>query len=121
MESELRTPSHMAVSSLPMITAGYPSETVHAFFYRGTGHGQTRAAARAPPHARRHTRPPDARPQAAPDRVAVTATVAYVIVTLPPIASMAAPVASSTTATWSGRSRVRVPWVGSRSSNASLV
>src|ERR1700733_14964973 len=94
---EPRAPSHMAVSSLPVADD----------YCRISPRNGTRIL--LPEHGPRA----DARRQAAPDRAAVTATVAYVIVTLPPIASMAAPVASSTTATWSGRSRVRVPWVGS--------
>lgn len=51
--------------------------------------------------------------QAALVRAAVTATVVYCIVKLPPIASMAAPTASSTSASLSGGRWVRAPEVGS--------
>ena len=54
-------------------------------------------------------------------REAVTATVAYCMVTLPPIASMAAPAPSSASASLSGASRVKAPRVGGWSSHSSRV
>lgn len=77
------------------------------------------AAARCPCHRRMGGR---AGPrQEALVRAAVTATVEYGIVKQPPSASMAVPTPSSTSASLSAGSRVRVPWVGIWSSHSSRV